>query len=57
MRLVDRRVLLLARHPHAGKAGTIIGVEKLDGAQALKIRLDGAYEGECFAFRGDYKLT
>jgi hypothetical protein len=55
--LIGRRVLLKPGHPHAGKVGTVKAVEHMLSDTALRIELDGAYDGECMAFPGDYRLT
>jgi hypothetical protein len=54
---MKRRALLKDDHPHAGKAGELIEVNAVGGELVAKIRLDGAYEGECYAFPGQWTPT
>lgn len=55
--LIGRRVVLKAGHPHAGRAGTVVALEYMLSDTALRVALDGAYDGECMAFPGDYRLA
>lgn len=52
--LIGKQVQLRPGHPHTGRCGRIIDVQQLDGATAVKVRMDG-YLGECFAFPGTWR--
>ena len=48
-RLIGKNVLLRGDHPHSGKMGKIVAVERVTGgSNGWKIELAGG--GECFVF-------
>lgn len=56
--LIGKQVQLRPSHPHKGQTGRIVATKQIDGETAVRIRLDAAYGGECFAFPGHwFELT
>jgi hypothetical protein len=54
--LIGRKVTLGRGHSHAGRTGTIVGFDVVEGTPAARVQFPKPYDDEVHAWHGDYTL-